>query len=424
MDEVIFWLIVAVLVAAFVSLVYHSVKYVKVRNALLDRAEVRSEAEKEASKIKLKDPMITCDYCGAKIDTRREKTCPKCGASYDKDSEWLARHDIDSKKMEKMSGGIFSKLKGNYLLRKEPELRKLRRGIIISAIPLAAALCLLIGTMVINRVFDYRTDEKLNKDATSRYVEADYRLDGDGVIFNQGDVRVTINGFYVQDLPKLPAGDSASAERVKVGLIVENRRNEKIDVILECSSINGVSAFYSGIFFSNRFKSKSETQIYEEFYSVPAGKISEMVITELEVRDSDYNRIGKIEKPIVIKTTAEDLPEQAKPDGRIVFTNDSVDIYFGRVENPYDDIPKYTFSIVNKTETTLNFSNEGCRLGGKEVRAYVISGCDIPAGYTFISGRERVFQENSDDTLQMSFSFKVPEDMSKSFSTGYFDAEK
>lgn len=79
--------IILVLAALAVALVYNIVQYVKVKNQLLGEKEVRDAAKKEVSKLRYKDPIISCDYCGSKIDTRKHRVCPGCGASYYRDEE-------------------------------------------------------------------------------------------------------------------------------------------------------------------------------------------------------------------------------------------------------------------------------------------------------------------------------------------------
>ncbi len=63
-------------------IIVFGVKYLKVLNDVYGRDEIRKAAEEEAKNIRLRDPVITCDYCGCKVDTREYKVCPHCGGAY------------------------------------------------------------------------------------------------------------------------------------------------------------------------------------------------------------------------------------------------------------------------------------------------------------------------------------------------------
>ena len=85
-------------------------RYIKVKANAFSRTEVKRAAQEQVQKIRYKDPVISCDYCGSKIDTRKHRVCPGCGASYYRDEEWTSRHEVSEGRMDKISGKMMTNL--------------------------------------------------------------------------------------------------------------------------------------------------------------------------------------------------------------------------------------------------------------------------------------------------------------------------
>ena len=405
--------IVAAIVVCTFGAVYNIVQYVKVKNQLLGEKEVRAAAENEVAKIKYRDPMISCDYCGAKIDTRRNKVCPNCGGSYSKDSEWLERHNVDSKTMGRIQGRMLSDLKDEASVRSQEKLRRIFRRIIIFAAPVVILTCAIIGIVIYTNLNDYRKNEELNTGSLYHFSEADYKVENGGVIFDDGDVTVAITGIYT-DQTQYQDAMYGTVGAVRVQLHVVNRLKRKISLSVECESVSGITTEYKGFYFFDNFKKESDTTIYETLYSVPGQKISELVITQFEISDKDRKYYRTIERPVTVTTTAETPYKPDFSDQTPLFSNDKADIYcFYMAQEP---VPGYVFCIVNKTGYCMEVENEAAKTRKRNERIPFFYMLKIPAGYTFISDPEEV---DDDNTRGVSCLITFPEKPELGFSTGY-----
>ena len=82
------------------------IQYQKVKANAFSKEEVKRAANEQARRIKYKDPIISCDYCGSKVDTSKFKTCPHCGGAYDQDVEWLNRFNVKDSFIESSTQNI------------------------------------------------------------------------------------------------------------------------------------------------------------------------------------------------------------------------------------------------------------------------------------------------------------------------------
>ena len=88
---IIFFLVFLGSLIFFISNVFY---LFRIKSSLISKKEFKKEAQKQVSKLKIKDPVINCEYCGCKIDTKKEKICPGCGGSYENNEKWLKRHEV------------------------------------------------------------------------------------------------------------------------------------------------------------------------------------------------------------------------------------------------------------------------------------------------------------------------------------------
>ena len=91
-----FWLLPIVSIILFVT-VFRLVR--SIRNQKQKEDDARREAEPEYQETysqETVDTIITCDYCGSKVDTSKYSTCNHCGGPYWDDAEW---EDIRNRKV-------------------------------------------------------------------------------------------------------------------------------------------------------------------------------------------------------------------------------------------------------------------------------------------------------------------------------------
>lgn len=83
-----FWLFPIAAIILFVS-VFRFVRNIRNQERKDENAGQKAEpGYTETHHWQTKDTIITCDYCGSKVDTSKHATCPHCGGPYWDDAEW------------------------------------------------------------------------------------------------------------------------------------------------------------------------------------------------------------------------------------------------------------------------------------------------------------------------------------------------
>ena len=393
----------------------------RIKSRLLGKRELRKEAQKQVQKLKLKDPVITCDYCGCRIDTGKDRICPGCGGSYNKDKEWQKRHEISEEYIDKSAVRISGELETKNRIESGPAIKRL---VISGSLTFVLILMFCLAGRAIARYPKIRGDEELNEQGSYRtFSESDYKIKGDGIVYEDDDITVKLLGFYDDD-NKYDSDLFGPIGNVKVGFRISNRSKEDLRVSLRCDSLDGITREGSYFYIYSTFKRQKDTVIYEEMYTVPDQTVSEMIITHFQVRYDDYNKDVSITEPVVISTTASFKDPIASARSEVLFANDLIEIDKHLGENPGSD--RSELIIKNRTDMILSIDCDGVIADGMPVD-YPYSFYDtlIPPGYTFIVNAYHAYDKTSGDiadkNVQASFTFRFKEDPAKSFSTGYFD---
>ncbi len=127
-------------VMLIIAIIFLTIHYIKINAKTLSREEFIKEAVKNARKKEYQDPILTCEYCGVKIDTAVQKGCPNCGGSYANNKKWLKRHNPDLELVEKEAEKIAEK----KLKEAEKKTKKIKKYLKISIITLFSIIVLLI----------------------------------------------------------------------------------------------------------------------------------------------------------------------------------------------------------------------------------------------------------------------------------------
>ena len=321
-------------VASFIWTLCNVFVILRIKSRLLGKRELRKEAQKQVQELKLKDPVITCDYCGCRIDTRKDRICPGCGGSYNKDIEWQKRNEVSEEYIDKNAVRISGELETKNRIESGPAIKRL---IISGSLTFILILMFCLAGRAIARYPRIRGDEELNEQGSYRtFSESDYKIKGDGIVYEDDDVTVKILGFYDDD-NKYDSDLYGPIGNVKVGFRISNRSKEDLRVSLRCDSLDGITREGSFFYIYSTFKKQKDTVIYEEMYTVPDQTVSEMIITHLQVRHEDYNEDVSITEPVVISTTASFKDPIASARSEVLFANDLIEIDKHLGENPGSD---------------------------------------------------------------------------------------
>ena len=416
----IIFLFIVVIVIAIIVL---SIKYFRTYAKLVSHKSYDKEAKRRAAELKHTDPVISCDYCGAKIDTRIQKVCPQCGANYDADKEWKARHNPDYKWADENAEDNYKK----ELTDAEKKAQKIATHlkIWISALAGCAILLTIIGVLAMcyERYSNYAKSEKVNRFTYDNYAPVDYKVEGDGVIYDMNGVKVTVTGFYLND--------GYLHDSVKIEYKIENTNSKRKRILLETGFVNGFdvnSLYYEWI-------RKNDVVYHYEAVYADDNPVKEVVFTRFKVEDEEYGSSSDYEnKDLVYITTTADYEVNPSFDGQeVLFDNDYMTIYYDEIETKDNTRGNIYFDIKNKSDMEwLVDGGDTILVNGEkdEVNTSLYKRRLIPKGALadeYLSSAwngQDLGSLNSDDSLEFSLSFSCVENPSLDFSTGYIKINK
>ena len=182
---------VATAIAVILLFVY-IIRINRTRAKYLNDDSMQKLAQKAADKAVKNDPFVTCDFCGARIDTRTQVTCPQCGGAYGKDTEWSDRHVPDVEKASKHARKQYSTLHAKVKEQNKPTVKKIR---ILLAL-LIAGILVSIGLFVYSGI--QKEQEKLKDQQVEKYYEpTDYGF-GNVSILDDDIIEVCVGNVYAR----------------------------------------------------------------------------------------------------------------------------------------------------------------------------------------------------------------------------------
>ncbi|MBQ2532256.1 MAG: hypothetical protein II545_01275 [Lachnospiraceae bacterium] len=420
---IIFGLIVYLIILAF--------RYKSVKANAFSRKEMEEAAHRQANKLSYKDPMITCDYCGAKIDTRKHKVCPQCGAAFDQDREWTQRHDAGDRFIDEGTREIVAEREKKSREESQKILSRMKKTMALLGILIGGLIVLAIVAEFIDKQTSYRRTEKIGDSYyTKDYIPADFEVDGDGLIFDQDGMRIWVTGFYVDpETSESTYLGEAYTGNIAVEFRLENHTKYDYRVCISCDSFDGIThGDSSGIFTYDTFKHGDDVVFYERLDDVPLQKVSEMVFEEIHMYGDGDAPSLQTEAPVMIHTNAKTDFQPDLGDANLVFSNDYVDIYAKLSE--YDDRYYHLF-IQNKTEEAYAISAEDQMfVDGEVYEASSIYRSVLPGGYLYVDRYNRPRNTGEEELhltgreVQMGFAFRCKQDPRLDFSTGYIELSK
>lgn len=409
-----------VIVALLIYLIIEIIHYCKVKANVISRNEVKKAAEEKARNLKIDDPIISCDYCGAKVDTRIHKVCPQCGGAFDRDIEWTSKFNVKSEFIDEQTREIISQREEKAQEEAKKTLKRIRNTIFalvgINIFIFGVALIFLL----MDPLFSGRGNETIDKQF-SGYVKSDNAIQGDGVICDANGFKITLTGIYTN--PKR-IGDDGYYGSIVMEFQVENNTGKDVSASLYCAGNSGM-ACEGHILFYDDFKKNKTVTIYEQMYLGESEKVSELVFNELRVSSKKgFENIYELKDPVRIKTSCDfTYPLELEENSVLVFSNDMVDIY--KTYKCRENDCGYIFTIVNKSDKDLYVSSDNFLIDGAEVDSDKLRKELIPSGYWFKSNELDPFGADytdlSKNNTHVSLSFFCKEDPALGFSTGYLD---
>ena len=392
-----------------------------------------------------KPPVITCDYCGSKVDTAIYDRCPNCGASYDLDSEWINRFDAYEEESDynqyynsSNTGSIYQRTFQNYGPNK---VKQKKTGFLKKTFIILTSIFIAIFVLsIIVYIFDYdssdigtdyRGNEKVNEYSYEDYQLVDYTVEGDGQILNyyfdndeNQNITVTLKNIY-QD-------NSSYRDGYKFEFEVVNNSDRNVKIVFSAHTFNSYSDYDGSYLYSNdNYKKHSTVTVYEELSNVAQSGIKNISFERCSILTTDSSTIYDRSDVATITTTSTIDIGYNLSRYHVIYSNDYVDIYsaYDYVTDSntyinYDEGLKYY--IVNKTEDlSFDVETDGYLGQGKSLYTYGLYNTVSIPGTTLLTSEiysyEDYFSDVKNKELYISFDFKCKENPLESFSTGYID---
>lgn len=417
-------IILLIFLGLIIYLIIEIIRYCKIKANIVSRDEVKKAAEEQARNLKIKDPIISCDYCGAKIDTKIHKVCPQCGGAFDKDIEWTSKFNIKSSFINEQTKEIINQTELQAQEKSKNTLKHIKITIIVLVSIIAFSLAGALWLTFFYSSLHTRGSETLEKKYTN-YTKADYSIEGDGIICDNDDFKLALKGIYTNN--RNYSDDSSYYGGFVLEFELENRTDKNVNVHLSCCGNSGM-ARAANSFFYDTFKKNCKVTLFEPFYfEGDSDQISELVFNELEVRTANrYDEIYELKEPVTIHTTS-DFRYTPDTEGlKLTFSNNLVDIYSLYKKDDYDE--GYVFTIINKTDKNFIISSDDFMVNGEVLDSTLIYKETLPGNYFFVSRPLRVINSDYEDItaedVKVNINFDCKEDPSLNFATGYMDLNK
>lgn len=399
-------------------------RYIKVKANAFSRKEVKRAAQEQVQRITYRDPVISCDYCGGKIDTTKFTACPQCGAPFDNDEEWKARHNVVPENfIDKSTDEVISLREQKALEESKRILKNIKRTLWVLGAMILIVIIIGISTSSKSSIGGaYRSSEKLKDGSYYKYSKLDYEVDGDGVIYDYDDVKISVTGFYKKEYDYVQDKGAVAVE-----FVVENNRDEDIKLNLSCNSYNGISSNSTYIFIYDTFKKNSKSVFYEEIREVPDYKLSEVVFDEIKVRNTDYSYEKIPYEPAFVRTNAVmKSGEVDLEECKLVYSNDKVEVYAKPVVLTHD---AYRLFVKNISDKNFYIENKDIKIDNMLVDSTGLYKCFVPAWYTlrvnyFYAYGGDEYKDLTGKNVSFNLEFNCTEEPSASFQTGYIDISK
>ncbi len=415
-----FFIVLALIIGFFIELF----QYFRVKADAFSKKEVQDAAKAQAQKMRIIDPEINCDYCGCKVDTSKYKVCPHCGAPYDKDPEWMAKFDVKESFVSSGTDEIIAQREEKARIESQKILNRIKTTLIVLAVLLFGTVALAIVALIISHETGFREDEELNVSAYDNYVEIDCKIDNDGVLFDNGDVKFSISGIYI-DEGRSSESDGYITNKVRIGFTLENNLNKNLNITCSSSSINGISRDAVYFIFYDDFRKKKTVTFYEDVSFCPGEGITEIIFDRISIRtgDYDYENIADISDGFTVRTDLGKMAEYDISAYEQIFTNDKVDVYTFYDGEEYT--PGYKLFIYNKSDKAFTVTTSDFVIEGTTCNCYGFTDKYLPSGYLMATSTLHSYNDAFNDSairenkVKINLSFKCEEDPSLDFSTGY-----
>lgn len=406
------------IIVLFVLAVFLTIKYLKINVRVLGGKNMQREAAKRAGKLRSEDPVISCDYCGAKFDTSQNSVCPVCGADFSRDEEWLRRFNPDKEWVQTQSDEMAEQALSDAGRQSAKTAANLKKVMIILSSAVGVAAVISVISIIAAQGQRFEKNEELNRYNFENYTLCEYQLNDGGVVFSQDGLTVTATLY--EDNTRDPT-------ELKIGFRVQNETDIHKRLTLDVCGINGLSGKYLGSTVYGLFKKNSDVTVYNRVFQWDGGPVREILFGGLKVQnDEDWETLYEDTGLIRMTTTAPDTGDKLRiPAGDVIYSDHGVDVIRLPAEKDYlNGRLVYTLWIINETEYNYSLTIPDIIINGQPQNYGMLYKEMLPAGYVFECGHIFTLNEEwealtESDKVETSLSFVCADHPEADFSTGY-----
>lgn len=411
--------IIAVVVALVVLLIKYFCSYAR----LTSHDAFNREARNRTKELGYTDPKITCDFCGAQIDTLKDKICPICGGAYSQDVEWMKRYNTDRNWVDRNADEVADEQISLATQKAKKTAKYIRICIYILGGVLAALVILLIlfyitedESLPIARSLSAQKSEKLNAGSYEDYELQDYNIVGDNKIIYIDEMTVSIEGFYLDN------GDYRKDNYIKVKLKIENKTKKPLRLKLERILVNRRNETSGGLYFYEWISGGDEITVYDTVRHCHESEISSISYGKMYVSAEEYagTYIYENKGRVDFVTDSKVKPDENYPSGTEIYNNEGIRIIRIDPKDEYDTGTR--LAVINDTDVDFTVDSRNGKIDGEAVDNYTLYNEVLPAHSMIISSdtvSASTIGLNESIHYELSLSFKSEDYPEEDFSTGY-----
>lgn len=402
----IFIVIVILAVAIIVLLIKYFCSYAR----LTSHDSFNREAKKRVGGLDYSDPKITCDFCGASIDTRIDKVCPNCGGAFSTDREWENRHNIDQEWIDKSADETANREISAAQMRAAKIAKKLRLLIIILASLLVLTIGLAVCVHIISQGERYLVSEDVNRGSYERYVKKNYAVVGDATIIDTDEIRVSVTGFYYDE----------EQDRHKIEYTIENLCDEPLRLKLRRLCVNERNNILDSLYLYTWIKKKDTVVTYDIVRYCPEGGIKTLSYFDSYVSFEDYgDMVYEMKEPVELVTDFTAEPSGEIPAGEQVYSQNGITVYNLDRTSEWDTYIR--IAIINDTDNDYTVSDVLSRVNGEDIGHHTLYQEELPAHSIMITGSLVSYGSSikEGDKFDISLSFMCTDNPPADFSTEF-----
>jgi len=341
-----------IFLTALIILIVYSVKLHRARKKYLGKEALQKLAEKSVQEAKAHDRFITCDYCGAKIDTALNKVCPQCGGAFGGDEEWENRHAVNREKAIRQTEKQYKKNKRQAAEESGLAQKKIRNIAILSLLVFITAAAAALSVVLAEKELSLASDK-----LPSGYSKCDYSFNN-ALLLDDAGINVALGDVFEKNY-----GEDSKSYAVE--LIAKNNTDKTVRITAHVGEIN--RKVYNILLSGSSVVSGGNPVIrYLIFKNTSEPELKEIGFVDLLAEKETGIPFAGTDRGFTVRSDAVYEPEKPGLKGEILYENPDCVISLEQKTKLYDNI-----LYIENTGSRIFTINPSGVLDGKDTYIYL-----------------------------------------------------